>query len=153
PSDLGARRADGKGLSWSALAVLDDRTEAVEGDRDDHRRRWKAWLCWGNIIQFLDPTGSGRADGLALARTTLDTFDAALLAAASGPVGGLLSALRDDLPGTGLHLPDDRAEEESGAPARTAAPAPVAAPEPDRSEERRVGTEWRTRGARALDTN
>ncbi|MFD6038990.1 DEAD/DEAH box helicase [Streptomyces griseoincarnatus] len=129
----GARRADGKGLSWSALAVLDDRTEAVEGDRDDHRRRWKAWLCWGNIIQFLDPTGSGRADGLALARTTLDTFDAALLAAASGPAGGLLSALRDDLPGTGLHLPDDRAEEENGAAATAAAPAPAAdtAPEPD----------------------
>ncbi|MFD8428323.1 DEAD/DEAH box helicase [Streptomyces coelicoflavus] len=113
----GARRADGKGMRWSALAVLDDRPEAVEGDRDDHRRRWKAWLCWGNIIQFLDPTGGGQADGIALARTTLDTFDAALLAATAGPADGLLSALRDATPGTGLapvdedhgdHRDDDR---------------------------------------------
>ncbi|MGO4760488.1 hypothetical protein AB4212_69630, partial [Streptomyces sp. 2MCAF27] len=43
----GARRGDAKGLRWSALAVLDDRPEAVEGDRGEHRRRWKAWLCWG----------------------------------------------------------------------------------------------------------
>ncbi|RZU25195.1 DEAD/DEAH box helicase [Streptomyces sp. BK239] len=103
----GARRPDGKGLRWSALAVLDDRPEVVEGDRDDHRRRWKAWLCWGNVIQFLDPTGTGQADGIALARTTLDTFDAALLAATAGPVSGLLAALRDEAPRTGLGLPED----------------------------------------------
>ncbi|MFH9106890.1 DEAD/DEAH box helicase [Streptomyces albus] len=101
----GARRHDGK-LRWSALAVLDDRPEAVEGDRGDHRRRWKAWLCWGNLIQFLDPTGSGQADGLALARTTLDTFDASLLAATAGPVSGLLPALRDQAEGTGLTPPE-----------------------------------------------
>ncbi|WP_263239664.1 DEAD/DEAH box helicase [Streptomyces sp. A13(2022)] len=117
----GARRSDGKGMQWSALAVLDDRPEAVEGDRDEHRRRWKAWLCWGNIIQFLDPTGSGQADGAALARTTLDTFDAALLAAAAGPVDGLLSALRDDVPGTGLILADDH----------EARPIPETAPTPE----------------------
>lgn len=102
----GARRADAKALRWSALAVLDDRPEAVEGDRPDHRRRWKAWLSWGNIIQFLDPTGTGQADGLALARSTLDTFDASLLAATAGPGTGLLAALRDDAPGTGLVLPE-----------------------------------------------
>ncbi|CAL9562406.1 DEAD/DEAH box helicase [Streptomyces sp. enrichment culture] len=128
---VGARRADAKALRWSALAVLDDRPEAVEGDRTDHRRRWKAWLCWGNIIQFLDPSGSGRADGLALARTTLDTFDAGLLAATAGPAGGLLSALRDDTPGTGLSLPDERSEDEAGAPESPAAvPAAAKTPEP-----------------------
>ncbi|MYT16629.1 Distinct helicase family with a unique C-terminal domain including a metal-binding cysteine cluster [Streptomyces sp. SceaMP-e96] len=124
----GARRADGKALRWSALAVLDDRPEAVEGDRADHRRRWKAWLCWGNIIQFLDPTGSGQADGLALARTTLDTFDATLLAATAGPVSGLLPALRDEAPGTGLTLsdadirPPTAAEAEEQAAPKTAEP-------------------------------
>jgi replicative superfamily II helicase len=95
-----------KPVRWSALAVLDDRPEAVHGDRADHRRRWKAWLCWGNILQFLDPSGTGRADGMLLARTTLDTFDARLLAAATDG-GGLLTALRDDRPGTGL-APGDR---------------------------------------------
>ncbi|MFF7778932.1 DEAD/DEAH box helicase [Streptomyces tanashiensis] len=107
----GARRSDGKGFRWNALAILDDRAETVDGDRADHRRRWKAWLCWGNIIQFLDPTGSGQADGLALARTTLDTFDAALLAATAGPVGGLLPALRADAPGTGLRAAADEADD------------------------------------------
>ncbi|MGW0333117.1 DEAD/DEAH box helicase [Streptomyces sp. NPDC003011] len=120
---VGARRAEGKPLRWSALAVLDDRPEAVEGDRAEHRRRWKAWLCWGNIIQFLDPTGGGQADGLALARTTLDTFDAALLAATAGPVSGLLPALREDVRGTGLALPDEQPEVEEPTAAKPSAPA------------------------------
>jgi ATP-dependent helicase YprA (DUF1998 family) len=108
---VGARRADAKAWRWSALAVLDDRPEAVAGDRAEHRRRWKAWLCWGNIIQFLDPTGRGTADGLALARTTLDGFDAGLLAATAGPVNGLLAAVRDEAEGTGLALLDDEPRE------------------------------------------
>ncbi|MFF4664212.1 DEAD/DEAH box helicase [Streptomyces sp. NPDC001282] len=114
---VAAPGADGRTYRWSALAVLDDRDEAVRGDRPDHRRRWKAWLCWGNIIQFLDPTGSGRADGLALARTTLDGFDASLLAATAGPVTGLLPALRADAPGTGFHLPEADTEPEEEGPA------------------------------------
>ncbi|MCO8302921.1 DEAD/DEAH box helicase [Streptomyces sp. RKCA744] len=116
----GARRTDGKGLRWSALAVLDDRPEAVAGDRDDHKRRWKAWLCWGNIIQFLDPTGAGQADGLALARTTLDTFDASLLAATAGPGSGLLPALRNEAPGTGLGAHEAEQQETVAAPAKQA---------------------------------
>lgn len=107
---------------WSALAVLDDREDAVDGDRREHRRRWKAWLCWGNIIQFLDPTGTGRADGLQLARSTVESFDAELLAAAAGPSGGLLSALRDDRPGTGLVVQKPEPE-----------PVPVPTPVPDES--------------------
>ncbi|GGV07120.1 helicase [Streptomyces litmocidini] len=120
---VGAPRADGKAYRWSALAVLDDRDEAVVGDRADHRRRWKAWLCWGNIVQFLDPTGTGRADGLALARTTLDGFDASLLAATAGPVTGLLPALRAEAPGTGLHLA--AAEETDAEPGQPEDPAAV----------------------------
>lgn len=108
---VGARRADAKAWRWSALAVLDDRPEAVAGDRAEHRRRWKAWLCWGNIIQFLDPAGEGSADGLALARTALDGFDAGLLSATAGPVSGLLAAVRDEAKGTGLALPDDEPQE------------------------------------------
>ncbi|WP_030744797.1 DEAD/DEAH box helicase [Streptomyces sp. NRRL S-31] len=120
---VGARRADGKAWRWSALAVLDDRPEAVAGDQADHRRRWKAWLCWGNIIQFLDPAGEGAADGLALARTTLDGFDAGLLAMTAGQGSGLLAAVRNETPGTGLALPDDE-------------PKPVAATTPEPAENR-----------------
>ncbi|MGW1974322.1 DEAD/DEAH box helicase [Streptomyces sp. NPDC001889] len=129
----GVRRADGKGFRWNALAVLDDRAEAVEGDRPDHRRRWKAWLCWGNIIQFLDPAGSGRADGLALARTALDGFDAALLAATAGPAGGLLAALRDEVPGTGFLPPADDPDGAAGEEAPVQAP-PAPAPVPQGGE-------------------
>ncbi|WEV24869.1 DEAD/DEAH box helicase [Streptomyces sp. 71268] len=123
---VGASGADGKTYRWSALAVLDDRDEAVAGDRADHRRRWKAWLCWGNIIQFLDPTGTGRADGLALARTTLDGFDASLLAATAGPVTGLLPALRAEAPGTGLGPVEDTASDTEGKEPEDHAVVPAA---------------------------
>ncbi|KOV62862.1 DEAD/DEAH box helicase [Streptomyces sp. MMG1121] len=97
---IGDPRVKPQGLS--ALAVLDDRAEAVAGDSAMHRRCWKAWLCWGNVLQFLDPTGTGRADGLQLARSELDSFDAGLLAATAVRADGLLTALREELPGTGL---------------------------------------------------
>ncbi|MEW2030240.1 DEAD/DEAH box helicase [Streptomyces roseifaciens] len=123
---VAAPRADGKTYRWSGLAVLDDRDEAVEGDRPDHRRRWKAWLCWGNVIQFLDPTGSGQADGLALARTALDGFDASLLAATAGTATGLLPALRAEARGTGFQAPEAEADAEPGKPEPGEAEAPAA---------------------------
>ncbi|MGW2317376.1 DEAD/DEAH box helicase [Streptomyces sp. NPDC001680] len=103
------RRSD-RQQAWSALAVLDDRQDAVRGDRPDHRRRWKAWLNWGNLIQFLDPTGTGRADGIALARTAVDDFDASLLAVTAGPATGLLTALREEKAGHGLSAAEHAAE-------------------------------------------
>ncbi|MHB6909462.1 DEAD/DEAH box helicase [Streptomyces sp. DB-54] len=111
---IGDSRVKPQGLS--ALAVLDDRPEAVAGDGAEHRRRWKAWLCWGNVLQFLNPSGEGRTDGLQLARTALDAFDASLLAATAGQAGGLLTALREDRQGTGLT--DAGAEPERGADVR-----------------------------------
>ncbi len=122
-----------KGLRWSGLAVLDDRTQAVDGDRAEHRRRWKAWLCWGNLLQFLDPIGTGRADGLQLARSAVDAFDAGLLAAVSSAAAaapdkatGLLAALRDNRPGTGLTF----------APPAEPEPAPAAADQTQTALER-----------------
>lgn len=41
---------------WSMRVVLDDSAEAVE-DEDAHRRRWREWLWWSNIAQFLDRDG------------------------------------------------------------------------------------------------
>ncbi|MGW6567057.1 DEAD/DEAH box helicase [Streptomyces sp. NPDC054975] len=127
---IGDTRVKPQGLS--ALAVLDDRAEAVAGDSDAHRRRWKAWLSWGNVLQFLDPTGTGRADGLQLARSELDSFDAGLLAATAVRADGLLTALREELPGTGLVVPehDDRdgAPEAAGEAAVRPVPAAVRTP-------------------------
>ncbi|MFJ2478174.1 hypothetical protein ACIOWI_35315 [Streptomyces sp. NPDC087659] len=39
--------------AWSALAVLDDRAEAITGD--GHKDRWTDWLRWSNLLQFLQP--------------------------------------------------------------------------------------------------
>ncbi|WP_328951485.1 DEAD/DEAH box helicase [Streptomyces sp. NBC_00184] len=115
---------------WSALVVLDDRQDAVRGDRPDHRRRWKAWLNWGNLIQFLDPAGAGRADGIALARTALDDFDASLLAVTAGPATGLLTALREEKAGHGLSAAEPVAEELPEA-AGTPSPADAVEQAPD----------------------
>ncbi|MFJ8692193.1 DEAD/DEAH box helicase [Streptomyces roseolilacinus] len=109
---IGDLRTQPQGLS--ALAVLDDRAEAVAGDGAAHRRRWKAWLCWGNVLQFLDPTGTGRADGLQLARSGLDSFDAGLLAATAVRADGLLTAVREELSGTGLVVTEREPERTDG---------------------------------------
>ncbi|MFB8408471.1 DEAD/DEAH box helicase [Streptomyces albidoflavus] len=122
---IGDARAKPQGLS--ALAVLDDRAEAVAGDGDTHRRRWKAWLCWGNVLQFLDPTGIGRADGLQLARSELASFDAGLLAATAVRSDGLLGALREELPGTGLVVPEGEDRDGGPSPEAAAEAAPPAA--------------------------
>jgi hypothetical protein len=76
------------GFAWSAFAVIDDRRETIVADEETHKRRWAAWLYWGNLLQFLD---GGSGDSGQLAITGLDGFDPSLLAAAGG--GGFLTAL------------------------------------------------------------
>jgi hypothetical protein len=64
---------------WTALTVLDDRLVTMTADERAHRRRWAAWLYWGNIVQFLS---DGPGDGDQIAYTNLEQFDPRLLAAA-----------------------------------------------------------------------
>ncbi len=66
---------------WTALAVIDDRPAPVVADQEAHRRRWAAYLYWGNVAQFLS---GPRGDGAQLAYQGLDDFDPATLAAAGG---------------------------------------------------------------------
>ncbi|WP_436975821.1 DEAD/DEAH box helicase [Nonomuraea angiospora] len=73
---------------FSALTVIDDRNEMIVADEGTHKRRWADWLYWGNLLQFLD---AGQGDSAQLARTGLDLFDPAQLAAAGG--SGFLTAL------------------------------------------------------------
>jgi hypothetical protein len=84
----------------------------VQDDDAAHRRRWAAWLYWGNLIQFLDAAGG---DGAQLARTTLDAFQPAELAVSEGT--GLVTARR------ALALDDETATWLGRSPA-----APVAGP-------------------------
>ncbi|MEH0972814.1 DEAD/DEAH box helicase [Micromonospora sp. CPCC 205546] len=65
--------------TFSALTVIDDRPAAVAGD--GHKKRWAAWLTWGNVIQFL--TGGG-GDAGQLALSALDAFDPASMAVTEG---------------------------------------------------------------------
>lgn len=47
-------------LRWSVIAVLDDADSVL--DTDEHKLRWRSWLYWSNLIQFLEFTdGSGVA--------------------------------------------------------------------------------------------
>jgi ATP-dependent helicase YprA (DUF1998 family) len=62
---------------WTALTVLDDRLATISADESAHRRRWAAWLYWGNIVQFLS---DGAGDGDQIAYTNLELSDPYLLA-------------------------------------------------------------------------
>ncbi|GAA4241776.1 DEAD/DEAH box helicase [Actinomadura meridiana] len=128
---------NGRTRAWTAFAVIDDRTAAIDADEDAHRRRWHAWLYWGNLLQFLS---NGEGDGVQLAFTALDGFDPAALAVTGG--AGLTSTLSllpldtDDLPPGSV--PEARPEPEATGPEppRAADPpvpdAPVAdVPVPD----------------------
>ena len=77
--DPGARDEENPLGGWTALAVLDDRLATITADPKAHRRRWAAWLYWGNIVQFLS---DGAGDGDQIAYTNLERFDPHLLAAA-----------------------------------------------------------------------
>ncbi|CAO5165699.1 DEAD/DEAH box helicase domain-containing protein [Frankia sp. AiPs1] len=99
------------GRVFSALVLIDDRAATMaadlgsagagleidewggDGERggldpathgSPHRRRWRSWLAWTNLTQFLD---DGGGDALQLTVTGIDDLDPTLLAAADG--GGL----------------------------------------------------------------
>ncbi|MET7617385.1 DEAD/DEAH box helicase [Streptomyces sp. NPDC005408] len=71
---------------WSAIAVLDDGDTAV-ADEVRHKRRWRAWLYWSNLLQFLE---HGGGDSAQLTSRLLDGFSAQEFSVAGG-VGWLES--------------------------------------------------------------
>ncbi len=44
-----------KAENWSVRATLDDSKEGVS--EEGHKARWREWLWWGNLLQFLDGDG------------------------------------------------------------------------------------------------
>ncbi|MFC0602831.1 DEAD/DEAH box helicase [Streptomyces palmae] len=71
--------ADPDNLKWTALAVLDD-SDAVL-DTDEHKLRWRSWLYWTNITQFLSLAGG---DGVQLAASRAADFEVEVLAVCGG---------------------------------------------------------------------
>ncbi|MFC5214728.1 DEAD/DEAH box helicase [Streptomyces coerulescens] len=89
--------ADGrqKPPAWTALTVLDDSTAAVT-DSASHKERWRAWLYWSNLLQFLE---RGGGDSAQLTTSQLDAFSPETLAVTGG--SGWLASTRVDLEAVG----------------------------------------------------
>jgi replicative superfamily II helicase len=80
---------DSSAAAISGFTVLDDRATTIKSDQESHRRRWTAWLRWGDVLQFLSGSTS---DGMQLAITDTSLVDPALLAIGGGT--GAFQALR-----------------------------------------------------------
>ncbi|MFE0819829.1 DEAD/DEAH box helicase [Streptomyces sp. NPDC058847] len=65
---------------WSALACLDDSAHDQLGT-PEHKARWRSWLQWSNILQFLAHDGG---DGIQLTTATAAGFDISVLKAFGG---------------------------------------------------------------------
>ncbi len=76
---------------WTGLTVLDDSAEAM-ADAGAHRRRWRAWLYWSNVLQFLD---HGGGDGAQLTTSLLDGFATEVLTVTGGE--GWLPSTRTEI--------------------------------------------------------
>ncbi|KUO03960.1 DEAD/DEAH box helicase [Streptomyces caeruleatus] len=76
---------------WTAVTVLDDTTAAVT-DSAPHKERWRAWLYWSNLLQFLE---RGGGDSAQLTTSQLDAFSPETLAVTGG--SGWLASTRVDL--------------------------------------------------------
>ncbi|MFF6835737.1 DEAD/DEAH box helicase [Streptomyces sp. NPDC012438] len=72
---------------WSAIAVLDDLTEAV--GTDAHKLMWRSWLYWSNLLQFLAFAGG---DGIQLATSQAAGFPVEILTIGGG-IGELESLM------------------------------------------------------------
>jgi hypothetical protein len=114
---------------WTGLAVLDDGVAALE-EGPAHKRRWRAWLWWGNVLQFLE---HGGGDSAQLTSGMLDGFAPEALTVTGGE--GWLSSMR---------VPVPRHSEEPSAVAASAVPAvpavtvdEIATREPEAAERHR----------------
>jgi hypothetical protein len=73
---------------WTGLTLLDDSAHAVAEEKT-HKRRWRAWLYWSNVLQFLE---HGGGDSAQLTTALLDGFSADVLTVTGG--AGWLSSTR-----------------------------------------------------------
>ncbi|GAA2670669.1 MULTISPECIES: DEAD/DEAH box helicase [Actinosynnema] len=66
-------------LRWSALIPLEDEGPAL--DTEEHRLRWRSWLYWSNLVQFLAHVGG---DAVQLATSQVPTFPLDVLKVVGG---------------------------------------------------------------------
>ncbi|MFD8864050.1 DEAD/DEAH box helicase [Streptomyces sp. NPDC059590] len=77
---------------WTGLSVLDD-GDAALADEQAHKRRWRAWLYWSNVLQFLE---HGGGDSAQLTTSMLDGFATEVLTVTGG--AGWLTSTRVPVP-------------------------------------------------------
>ncbi|MDH6625674.1 Zn-finger nucleic acid-binding protein [Streptomyces sp. LBL] len=77
---------------WTGLTVLDD-SDAALADEPAHKRRWRAWLYWSNVLQFLE---HGGGDSAQLTSGMLDDFATEALTVTGG--AGWLTSNRTPMP-------------------------------------------------------
>jgi ATP-dependent helicase YprA (DUF1998 family) len=77
---------DAAASHWTALVCLDD-TAPDQLGTPEHKARWRSWLQWSNILQFLAHDGG---DGVQLTTATAGSFDTAVMKTFGG-VGELES--------------------------------------------------------------
>ncbi|MFI1069897.1 DEAD/DEAH box helicase [Streptomyces puniciscabiei] len=95
--------------AWTALTVLDDTASAVTGS-EPHKRRWRAWLYWSNLLQFLE---HGGGDSAQLTVSRLDGFAPDTLTVTGG--SGWLASTRIDLEAViGAPAPTEHTASEPG---------------------------------------
>ncbi|MGA5824169.1 hypothetical protein ACPC54_40775 [Kitasatospora sp. NPDC094028] len=82
---LAVRDADQDPPAWTVLACLDDDPSALTSE--EHKLRWRAWLYWSNLLQFLPYAGG---DGVQLASSRVADYPLDTLAVCGG-VGELMS--------------------------------------------------------------
>ncbi|MEU6885613.1 DEAD/DEAH box helicase [Streptomyces viridosporus] len=97
---------DGATSHWSALACLDDTDQGQLGT-PEHKTRWRAWLQWSNILQFLTHDGG---EGVQLTTSTAAGFDLSVLKALGG-IGELESLVAQYDTGAPAPVPRPRATE------------------------------------------
>ncbi len=99
---------DGATRRWSALVCLDDTAPDLLGT-PEHKARWRSWLQWSNILQFLAHDGG---DGVQLTSATAAKCDTSVLKAFGG-LGELESLVVQF--GTVTPIPESPAVGASGA--------------------------------------
>ncbi|WP_351232253.1 DEAD/DEAH box helicase [Streptomyces sp. NPDC002133] len=112
--------ADGrlKPPAWTGIVLLDD-SPSVHAQEEAHKRRWRAWLYWSNVLQFLD---HGGGDSAQLTSSQLNGFVPATLTVAGG--SGVLESVRMTLDITAVDAVE--APEPSVPSATVTETAPVA---------------------------
>ncbi|MEU7185246.1 DEAD/DEAH box helicase [Streptomyces sp. NPDC045369] len=86
--------ADGRRTppTWTGITVLADDDTAL-ADEPAHKRRWRAWLYWSNVLQFLE---HGGGDSAQLTSSMLEGFATEVLTVTGGV--GWLTSTRTPVP-------------------------------------------------------